>query len=252
MANISVVIITYNEEEILENTIRSAKRLTDDLVVVDSFSTDRTVDIAKFYGARIFQRRWEGYYKQKNFGNNQAKNDFVLSLDADEVLTDELVKSIRYEMDNPQYEAYKFKRSDILFGRKLLFGAQKNKKVVRLFNKNKVDWGRAYINENPETEGIKVGLLQGELLHHTSKSVESYLQKGNEHTSLYAQQLLDRNRKATLWKLYLSPIFNFTYNYIFRLGFLDGFEGYFYARQNSNNVYLKYSKLKVLQRSKNK
>ncbi|HTF82693.1 MAG TPA: glycosyltransferase family 2 protein [Cytophagales bacterium] len=248
MSNISIVIITYNEEEALENTIKIARRLSDDVIVVDSFSTDKTIDIARFYGAKIFQRKWEGYSKQKNFGNRQAINDYVLSLDADEVMSEALIKSIRGIMDAPNHDAYKFVRTNIFFGKKIKYGSNKKENVIRLFNKNKITWNGDLVHEGLELNGASVGQLEGELLHYTAKDTNDYLIKSNKYSTLFAEQQYRKNKKPNFIKIYLSPIYTFIREYIFKLGLLDGFEGYFLARQSANYCFLKYAKLKMMYR----
>lgn len=249
MSNISIVIITYNEEESLEKTIKMARKLTDDVIVVDSFSTDKTIDIAKFYGATIFHRKWEGYSKQKNFGNRQAKHDYVLSLDADEVLSDRLVKSIRNIKDAPKFDAYKFQRTNIFFGKRIRYGSNKNENVVRLFNKNKITWNGDLVHEGLELKGASIGKLDGDLLHYTAKNTNDYLLKSNKYSTLFAEQQFKKNKKPNFIKIYVSPIFTFINEYIFKLGLLDGFEGYFLARQSANYSFLKYAKLKMMYRN---
>lgn len=249
MSNVSIVIITYNEEESLENTIKTARKLSDDVIVVDSFSTDKTVDIASFYGAKIFHRRWEGYSKQKNFGNRQAKYDYVLSLDADEVMSEKLVKSIRNVIDNPLYDAYKFQRVNIFFGKKIRYGSNKNENVVRLFNKNKITWNGDLVHEGLELKNVKVGQLEGELLHYTARDTNDYLIKSNRYSTLFAEQQFNKNKRPNFLKIYVSPVFTFINEFIFKLGILDGFEGYFLARQSANYSFLKYAKLKMMYRA---
>ncbi len=250
MLKISVVIITLNEEKSLEKTIKAARKVSDDIIIVDSYSTDRTVDVAKFYGARVFQRKWDGYSKQKNFGNNQAKYDFVLSIDADELLSDELINSIQYLPEKSNFDAFRFKRITYLFNKPLGYGNYKDEKVVRLFNKNKISWNKSLIHEGLDLNGCKVSDLKGDLNHYNFNNVEDYIYKSNLYSTLHANQLFENNTNANFVKIYFAPILFFLLDYIIKLGFLDGFEGYFMAKQRANYVYLKNAKLALLYRTK--
>lgn len=250
MIPVSVVIITKNEAEIIGATIAMAKLITDDIVVVDNGSTDSTLLIAASYGCSVHQKHWDGYGANKNKGIALAKHDWILSLDADEVADEELIRSVRgLKFDNPQ-TVYDI-RFRSYFGKKLIrFGKWGHDHHVRLFNRTVVKWIESPVHETLITpHNVKVKRLSGRLHHYSVNNSTECHNKALYYAKLSAQSCYNNNKKATFTKLYLSPIFNFIKNYIFYLGFLDGKEGWQIAKSAIKHTRLKYYFLKKMELS---
>lgn len=247
MGRISVVIITRNEEDILAKTLLSLKGLSDDIIVVDSGSTDSTISIAKSHGATILETTWDGFGANKNKGNSLAKHDWILSIDADECIDNALKNALlNMELIDPN-NLYSLKFRTFIAGQPLKYGQTSGETHPRLFNRKCVSWNLAEVHE--ELSGIAViksVIKSGYILHYSYNDLQDYLQKSNSYTTLRAMQMFKSRKKVTFFKLYLNPLYTFVSNYIFKLGFLDGFWGYTYARLSSTYTYLKYAKLREL------
>ena len=249
MPHISAVIITKNQEQKIGRTIDALKILTDDVVVViDSDSTDQTEAIAAQKGARVFRKQWEGYSLQKNFGNRQAKHRWVLSIDDDEVVSDELAANIKAAFEvEPGFDAFDLPFRTVFCGKLIKFGGWNPEAHVRLFDKTKIDWNTDAVHEGltlkPEHQIQK---LNGYVYHYTVDSVEQFYAKTDRYSTLFAKKGAFFGKKAPFYKIYLSPIFRFLSEYIFRFGFLDGRYGYIIAKDNARYTYLKYKKLSRL------
>jgi glycosyltransferase involved in cell wall biosynthesis len=245
MVPLSVVIITKNEAALIEDCIKMARLITDDIVVIDNDSTDGTPLIASRYGCRVFQKNWDGYGANKNKGIAQAHYNWILSIDADEVPDLELVKSLHalpFDKPNVVYDI-KFKS---YFGKKLIrFGNWGNDHHLRLFNRSLVKWGETEVHETlflpPNAE---VTSIAGYIHHHSVTDIDDFKRKAIHYAQLSAAKYYKAGKKATFIKLYVSPAFGFLRNYIIRLGFLDGAEGLAIARVIYKNTRLKYLYLK--------
>lgn len=242
--NISAVVITRNEEEMIGECIDSLLLVTNDIIIIDSGSTDRTEEICKSKGVRFYFKEWGGYSVNKNFGNEKSNNDWILSIDADERISPELAQSIENALQDTTNVAFDIRFKNNFCGKWIHYGSWITESHVRLFNKNKVKWGGS-IHETLEING-SVGKLKGFINHYTVRNMEKYIEKKNQYTSLQSNQLYKRGKKAPFYKIYLGPVFKFVSDYFFRLGFLDGFHGYLIAQENAHYVFLKYSKLKLL------
>ena len=246
-ASISVVIICKNESHIIGKTIAAALRVTDDVVVVDSGSTDGTQQIVTESGARLLETDWQGYGKNKNKGVALAKNDWILSIDADEIIDEALTKQLQ-EL-NPEKDTLVYNiRFRAFLGKDMIrFGEWANDAHIRLYNRKKVSWNEAQVHECllfPDE--VKVLTLSGYIHHYTSKNIEDFALKTVNYAMLNAAKYHQQGKKASWIKCRVAPAFSFVKNYIFRLGFLDGEPGFTVAKMNAWYTWLKYVRLREL------
>lgn len=243
MRKISAVIITFNEEKKLGRCLESLKKIADEIVVVDSFSTDKTQEIAESFNARFISHAFEGYGKQKNYALSLAKNDLVLSLDADEALSQELLKSIK-EMDF-SFDAYTMNRLTNYAGKWVRHCGWYPDRKIRLFNRKKGKWTDAALHESVETDS-KIGFLKGDILHYSYDSISDHINQTNKFTTIAAVEAYSKGKRSSLFKILTRPTFQFLRDYFLKLGFLDGRTGYTICKINALSAFLKYSKLKDL------
>ena len=253
MVKLSVVIITLNEEKNIGRCLESVKNIADDIVVVDSGSTDKTEAICKSYGARVILHEFEGYVHQKNFANAQAKYDHVLSLDADEVLSDELFLSVQKAKEHFDADGYTMNRLTNYAGRWIRHSGWYPDVKLRLFDRRKGAWTGLLIHEKFELyESNRVKHLQGDLLHYSFPTAEDHRKQAEKFTTLGAQADFERGKKAPFYKIWGGPVVKFTKDYFFNLGFLDGREGLTICRISAWSTYTKYRKLKDLYKQQKK
>ncbi len=247
---ISVVIITKNEAHIIENTLQSLQSVTSDIVIVDSGSTDDTVVICKKYNANVIETGWAGYGINKNKGIEAAKNDWILSLDADEAIDEELQQSILQLGLQDEKEVFNLRFKNF-FGKKWIrFGEWGFDWHIRLFNRTKVQWNNAAVHESLVfPAGSKVKKLKGNILHYTVQNRQEYNAKTEHYARMNAKKYAGAGKKTNFFKQYFSPAFAFIQHYIFRLGFLDGPEGFIIAKKTARYTFLKYRYLKELNRN---
>lgn len=245
----SVVIICKNEADIIGNTLQSLKGLTDDIIVYDNGSTDNTVEIAGKHAVHVHQGAWEGFGKTKNRANALAKYDWILSLDADESADDELKTSLLELIPSSDSIVYEMKFKNFLGNKFLKYGEWGRDDHVRLFNRNAVSWNDAPVHEElilPANAAIK--RLKGYVMHQTMKDMEDYARKMTKYAMMNAEKYFQQGKKASWFKIRFAPGFAFIQNYVLRLGFLDGHAGYVCARMTAYYTFLKYSRLKELNR----
>ncbi|MBC7450260.1 MAG: glycosyltransferase family 2 protein [Cytophagales bacterium] len=246
--HISVVIITYNEEDKIRRTVEAVSVFTDDVVVIDSYSTDSTPAICRELNVTFIQQAWSGYGHQKNTGHAYARYDWILSIDADEVVSEELSKELKELLLDSPSTLYNIPFKTYFCNQLVRFGGWNPQFHVRLFNKKMVEWNTLEVHETlhyPEQNSIIT--LKGSILHYSYDTMEDYLSKSGTYTTLFAERMQARSKRATWIKLYLSPSFTFIKEYIFKLGFLDGTLGFKIACLNFNYTKTKYLKLKALQ-----
>ncbi|MEG3640085.1 glycosyltransferase family 2 protein [Magnetococcus sp. PR-3] len=238
---ISGVIITLNAAHQLEPCLHSLASCSE-IVVVDSGSTDGTQALAEAYGARVIHQEWLGFGAQKQFATQQATQDWVLCLDADERISTELHTSIDQLFSSlpPPLHAYDMPRCNRFMGRWLRHGEGYPDPNLRLFHKDQAHWSQDPVHEHVQTEG-QVGRLKGDILHHSEESLESYLSKQNRYTTLQAQQLA-QGKPIAAHKIYLSPLFRFIKFYLIRRGFQDGLPGLVHITVGCFNSFMKYAK----------
>ena len=242
---ISATIITYNEERNLPRAIESL-RCADEIIVVDSGSSDRTVEIAEKLGARVVESAWPGYTNQKNLAAERATHDWILSIDADESLSEALEAEIwRLKKNGPQFDAYTLPRLAQYLGRWIRHSGWYPDRKVRLYHRCKATWVGAYVHESVTVNGT-VGHLESNLLHFTCDSLSEHMKTMDRYTTLAAEQLLASREKITWGRLLLEPPWTFFRTYIVKLGFLDGVEGLAIANMAALYNFLKYAKARFM------
>lgn len=227
MIKLSVVVITFNEGKNIGRCLASVKDVADEILVVDSASTDNTVKIAGNFGARVIEHPFEGYGQQKNFATLQATHDWILSLDADEELSPELVESIRRVKLKQDFNVYEMSRLTNYCGRWIHHCGWYPDRQTRLYNRKMGRWIEKKVHEYwALDEDAKKGLLKGDLLHYSFSSITEHLAKIEKYTELAAKEAASKNKRTTLAIILFSPLWHFIDEYIFKRGFLDGFAGY--------------------------
>ena len=242
---LSAVIISYNEEQNIGRCLQSLVGIADEIILVDSASTDKTCTIAAQYGATIIQHPFEGFAAQKNYAAQCATHDWVLSLDADEELSEELKSAILQIKNKASFDAYFLKRATNFCGTFIRHGSWYPDKQCRLWDKTKGDW-QGIIHEKWRLfdPNKKYGTLSGDLLHYSFNSISDYLNMTERYTSLSAKEALIHGKNVSLLKLMIGPKIKFFQDYILRLGFLDGYAGYVAYRLAANMAFVKYSKIR--------
>lgn len=249
MRSLSVVIICKNEADVIGKTLQSLQGLTDDIVVFDNGSTDSTIEIAKQFNIQLHQGSWEGFGKTKMKAITLARYEWILNLDADEVIDEELKQSLLVLELNNERIAYEMRFKNFLGNKHLKYGEWGNDKHIRLFNRKVVHWNDAPVHERLiMSEGTTIKRLKGYVLHRTMKDVEDYKTKTIKYAMLSADKYFRQNKKATWFKLNMAPAFTFFNYYILKLGFLDGHAGYICARMTAWYTFLKYKRLRELSR----
>ena len=242
---ISLVVITKNEASFLAKCLQSADFVSE-IVVVDSGSTDDTVQIAERFGAKVFHQDWVGFGPQKQFAVNCAKYDWVLCLDADEYLSPKLRESLQklFEKD-PTAHAYRFPRCNKFLGRFLRHGEGYPDLSMRLFNRQCAHWSEDLVHEKivPNDLDFQVGRLEGDLMHESGESISKYIEKQNVYTSIQAKLMLEQGKKASATKIVISPLVRFFKFYFIKGGFMDGLPGLVHISIGCFTVFLKYVKL---------
>lgn len=248
MNSLSVVIITFNEEKNIKRCLDSIKDIADEIIVVDSYSTDNTEQICTAFNVRFIQHPFEGHIQQKNYALELASKDLVLSLDADEALSDELKNNIIAVKENAKFDGYTMNRMTNYCGKWIRHGTWYPDTKLRLAKKSLVHWG----GENPHDKLIisssKVQHLKGDILHYSYYSIEGHLQQQQNFSSIAAEAMFLRGKRAPFYKLILNPIASWIKDILFRFGFLDGKSGFIIANISAKSVYWKYSKLRSLWR----
>ena len=279
---LSVVIITYNEEANIGRTLQSVQPLVKDdqgeIIVVDSGSTDRTVEIAKSYGAKVFVEDWKGFAAQKNSAIDKATSDWILSLDADEEVDADLVREIswlfyathiweksgmpvdidpeskdlkdrglRIGLDEDDLNGFRIPRKNYFLGRWIKHGGFWPDSKLRLFRQGTGKFQDQAVHETVKLAGTRSAVQHGALLHHSYPTMSDYIEHMNRYSSLGAEMAAAKGQRANVINIVLRPFFTFLYNYFFRLGFLDGHEGLLLHLNHAVYVSWKYAKLWELQ-----
>jgi len=251
MPEISVVIITLNEEDKIERCIKSVEQIADEIVVVDSFSTDRTEEICTRFGVRFSKHSFEGYIEQKRYALKQASHDYILSIDADEALSEELVGEILKVKHNWTHDGYEFNRLNSICGQWIRHSGWYPDRKLRLFDRRKT----SVRGKNPHDEfvlenGASKRRLKGDLLHYTYLTLEDQIRQINRFTEIQARENFERGKKPDCLSIIFSPSYKFIRHYFFKLGFLDGYFGYLICRNMAYSTFLKHAKLKALWKQK--
>ncbi len=246
MNGLSVVIITRNEEQNIVDCIRSAKLVAQDIVIVDSGSTDSTVDLARAAGARVFEIAWEGYGYSRNYGAAKAKNSWILALDADERVSTSLALVIsKLSLEN-EFEVFRFRRKNFLDNKEIRFGTLGYETVTRIYNRDQFGWDLSLVHEKLEPGNQSRKMIDGYMEHYGLKNFEDYAFKSRLYARLSAEKYYSEGRRAGWLKRMGSPVFNSIKSYIFQFGFLEGSRGLKTARMIAHYSWLKYHYLQEL------
>src|ERR1039458_10391046 len=236
---ITATIITLNEERNIARAIESL-RCSDEILIVDSGSVDRTVELAGKLGARVIEAGWLGFAAQKNRAAEQAAHDWILSLDADEALSEGLEAEIwNLKKSGPEYDAYTMPRLARYLGRWIYHSGWYPDRKVRLYHRDKSQWVGDFVHESVQAHG-RVGHLQSNILHFTCESLSEHVKTMDRYTTLAAQELAARKLKVPLSRLIVDPAWTFVKTYFLQRGFLDGPEGLTIAQMAAFYTFLKY------------
>ncbi len=243
---VSAVIITFNEEKRLEPALKSLAGLVSEIVVVDSFSTDNTVKLAKKYTTRVFQRKWTDYTDQKNYANTRTSSPWILSLDADERISPELhAEILKVKKEEPECDGFLIPRQVYYLGKWIRHSGWYPDRKLRLFRKEKARWEGEYVHERLAVEG-KVQKLSGSIHHFTYRNISEHLDRINKFSELGAQKLYAKRKKCRWHRLVFMPFFRFVKSYFWRAGFLDGYPGFIISVLNGYSIFLRYAKLREI------
>jgi len=237
---ISAVIITFNEQDKIADALKSVD-FADEVLVVDSESTDRTREIAESFGAKIIVQKWLGFAKQKQFAVDNAANDWILSLDADEKISAELKEEILVQKSSESInDAYKIPRLSFYLNQPIRHGGWYPDWQIRFFNRRKARWKDVLIHESVEVEG-NIGKLRGDILHFSVEDMSHHHRMiGERYAPLAARQMFECGKKTTKLKIYTAGLTAFLQTFFLKAGFLDGFAGFCIARFAAHHAFLKH------------
>lgn len=243
MPRLSAIIICRNEEKDIEGAIQSLL-WADEILIVDSYSTDNTLTIAGNYPVKILQRTFDNFSRQRNWALDQAAHDWVLMLDADERLTPDLQHEIQDLLANtPAYAAYSIYRSNFFMGKEVRYSGWQNDWVVRLFDKSKNRYSDNNVHEELVMTGGRPARLKHKMWHYTYRSLSHYLEKWDIYSTLSAKDKAGSTPSVSLYHLMLKPAFRFFRHYILKLGILDGKVGFVISYLAASGVFMRYLKL---------
>lgn len=247
MKKIAAVILTKDEEKNIKDVIENVRNSVDEVIVIDSGSTDRTVSLAQQHGAKVLFRKWDNdFAAQRNFALQNTESKWILYLDADERLSYKLIAAIKSAVDDDQDKQYSIKRKSVAFGKEFNYGVLKPDFVPRLFRRSHVTWVNK-VHEKPVCSD-KLELLDGYIKHYTYTDWEQWLKKFDQYTSIWAQNAYEKGQKTNFASAGLHATFSFFQMAILKLGFLDGFMGLVMSANHFFYTLMKYLKLIELQR----
>lgn len=238
---LSVIIIAYNEERIIEKCLQKLY-WADEIIVIDSGSTDATVVICEKYNAKVIFNKFVDYGTQKQFALHQTQNDWVLSLDADEVLSDELINEIQSLDFSKGYSGYLIPRTHVFLNKIFKFGSENKKPILRLFDKTKGGFTADKVHEVIKIQG-NIGYLKNEMLHYTVFDVSTAIQKQVKYSLLSGELLAEKGKKGSLFKAVIKFPFEFFRVYFLQCNFLNGYQGFVWSMFAAFGSFLKYAKL---------
>jgi glycosyltransferase involved in cell wall biosynthesis len=253
MTKISAAIICFNEERNIRRCIDSLVPVADEIVVVDSFSTDKTESICREYDiVKFVQNPFEGHVQQKNYALSLTSYDYVISLDADECLDEKLQKKVLEVKKDLKFDAYSFNRITRYVDHWVRYCGWYPDKKVRFFNKNKAKWG----GDNPHDhiileKGASLKHISSDILHYSYDSISDHVTQTNKFTTIAAKHAFAKGKKSSFLTIVVRSFFKFFRDYVLKLGFLDGRYGFVICYINSTYALLKYAKLKDLERGQN-
>lgn len=247
---LSVVIITLNEERNIERAIVSVKDVADEIIVLDSFSTDKTKEICARFDVQFVTRKWEGYSASKNFANSLAQYEYIFSLDADEALSPELKSQILKLKQSGFNGIYRCNRLTNYLGKWIKFSGWYPDSKIRIFPKSKTEWSGAFVHEELVfTEDLEEHLLKGDLYHYSYHSYQDHQERADKYSRLTAQKFHQQGKKVSFLKPYVSALGRFISMYFIKFGILDGSKGFMIAWISAKSNILKYKELIRLNKS---
>ena len=245
MKRITAIIPTFNEQHNIVDVIKSVD-FADEIMIVDSFSTDKTVELATPLVDTILQRKYENSASQKNWSIPQAKYQWILLLDADERVKKELKKEILSVLESKtNYSAFWIKRENYFMGKKIYFSGWRGDRVIRLFKRDECKYEEKYVHAEIVTKG-KIGILKNKLTHNTFKSKDDYLKKLERYAKWQAKDYDKKTGSITIFHTLIKPIFRFIKHYFIQLGILDGYVGFIISFYQAKAVKMRYKYLKAL------
>lgn len=248
---ITALAITLNEETNVKRYVESLA-FADEIIFIDSFSTDATVPIAKELGVKVIQRQFDDFSKQRNFAIKQAKNDWIVFFDLDEIISSELENEIIKATANPnKHVAFTIKRNFIFQDRHIKYGGWQSDKVIRLFNSKNCIYNGYLVHETVKILSGTVGHLNATVNHYSYKNFDHYNQKLISHSQLQAKSLYSSNLKPNFYHFFIRPFYSFHRQYLFRLGILDGKQGFILAYIHSFSIFNRYLQLWMMYRKLN-
>ena len=245
---ISAVIITFNEEDNIASCIESIEEVCEEIIIVDSLSTDKTVEIAKQYPkVKTYSQKWLGYIEQKNYANSLTSYNTILSIDADELLSKELKESIKKikKLEEDSFKVYEVSRLTNYCGSWIKHCGWYPDKKIRIFDKRSVKWQGELVHETLFLpENTQIITLKGDLLHYSYKSSTSHIERINKYSSLTAKEAFNRGKKSSIFDIWFRPKWRFFRDYVIKAGFLDGYAGYQVCKMSAYITFAKYIKLR--------
>lgn len=252
MQKVTAIIPTFNEEHNIEAALASVS-WADEIMVVDSFSTDNTIKIATENGAKVIQREYEHSASQKNWAIPQAKHEWIFLLDADERVDKKLKEEIKSVLshDKVEYSAFWIKRRNFFMNSEIKYSGWQGDKVVRLFKRDECKYENKSVHAEIICKG-SVGILKHKLVHYTFKDIFHYLEKWDRYTTMSGTDRSNRGEKPTLFHFLIKPAFRFFQDYFLKLGILDGITGFILCALSSMSVFMRYLKVKQFNQDKAK
>ena len=247
-ARLSLFVITKNEEKNIAKCILSARNIVNEIIVVDSFSQDKTALICRDLGAIVFEHKFEGFTQQKNFALSKVSGNWALSLDADETLTPQLAAEIKQAISSDQYDGYRLTRVNNFWKKQMHHSGLKKEVLLRLVRTKNAKFTGGLVHEKLTVTG-KVGQLKNVFEHHPYDTIETYLQKCNHYTTLAAKTMYQNGKRFHLIPALLCLPFDFIKRYFLQFGFLDGFRGFIWAVFSAFYTFVKHIKLWFLERN---
>ncbi len=248
MNRITAVVITYNEASNIEACIIALQKVADEVLIVDSKSTDKTRFIAKKLGAKVIETEWQGYSNTKNFGNKIASNNWILSIDSDEVLSEELINNIN-ELQLDEQKVYALDRLTNYCGQWIKHSGWYPEWKVRLFHRDYTKWEGAFVHEYlKHSKTLSIERIKGKLFHYSYKTKEAHWERIQTYARLSALEMQSKGKQSNIIKMWISPIIRFLKTFFLKMAFLDGKNGWIISIRNAKLVHLKYRILKELNR----
>jgi len=236
---ISALAITYNEEEHIERFIKSLS-FANEIIIVDSGSTDKTVEIAQQLNATVYHRNFDDFSSQKNFALEKATHEWIVFFDLDEMISEELASEIKSKIaSKSDISAYKVKRNFNFMGKRIKYSGFQNDAVIRVFKKSEASYGENLVHEILSVKG-KTDILKNKSDHYSYKSFDAYNEKLTQYAKLQAEMLYQKNKRPNLYHFFIRPLWRFKHQYVIKFGFLDGKEGFILAYLSAFAVFKRY------------